>query len=99
MQAVKEGDQIEFLRPIAGSVRNREPSIDDAGVFRALRRRLDRRTEARLIDGVWSVGEIVRDDSDGTLAALKAQGLSIREIAERTGLLVRDPYPACAFAA
>jgi len=44
MQAVKEGDQIEFLRPIAGSVRNLEPSIDDAGVFRALRRRLDRRT-------------------------------------------------------
>jgi AAA domain len=42
--------------------------------------------EARLIDGVWRVGEIVRDDSDGTLAALKAQGLSIREIAERTGL-------------
>jgi AAA domain len=42
--------------------------------------------EARLIDGVWSVGEIVRDDSDGTLAALKAKGLSIREISERTGL-------------
>jgi RecA-family ATPase len=42
--------------------------------------------EARLIDGRWEIGEIVRDDSDDTLRALKAQGLSLRDIADRTGL-------------
>jgi RecA-family ATPase len=42
--------------------------------------------EARLIEGRWQIGEIVRDDSDETLRALKSQGLSLRDIADRTGL-------------
>jgi putative DNA primase/helicase len=42
--------------------------------------------EARFADGVWSTSEIVAEDSDAALAALQAEGLSIRDIAERTGL-------------
>jgi RecA-family ATPase len=42
--------------------------------------------DPRLVDGAWCIGEIVRDDSDDTLAALKAQGMTVREMAERTGL-------------
>jgi hypothetical protein len=42
--------------------------------------------EARFADGVWSTSEIVAEDSDAALAALQAEGLSIREIAERCGL-------------
>src|SRR5271154_6555607 len=42
--------------------------------------------EARFTDGAWSTSEIVADDSDAALAALQAEGLSIREIAERSGL-------------
>ena len=42
--------------------------------------------EARFADGAWSTSEIVADDSATALAALKAEGLSIRQIAERVGL-------------
>jgi hypothetical protein len=42
--------------------------------------------EARFVDGTWSTSEIVADDSDATLAAWRAEGLSIRQIAERSGL-------------
>lgn len=42
--------------------------------------------EARFADGAWSTNEIVTDGSNGALAALQAQGLSIRDIAERSGL-------------
>jgi len=42
--------------------------------------------EARFADGGWSTSEIVAEDSDAALAALQAEGLSIREIAERCGL-------------
>ena len=42
--------------------------------------------EARFADGVWSTSEIVAEDSDAALAALQAEGLSIRDIAERSGL-------------
>jgi hypothetical protein len=41
--------------------------------------------EARFVDGAWSTSEIVADDSDAALAALRADGLSIRQIAERSG--------------
>lgn len=41
--------------------------------------------EAMLVDGKWAIGEIVIDDSAETLRALKESGLSIREIADRTG--------------
>ncbi len=42
--------------------------------------------EAQLIDGIWQVSEITRDDNPETIRALKEQGLSVRDIAERTGL-------------
>lgn len=42
--------------------------------------------EARFVDGAWSTSEIVADDSDAALAAYRAEGLSIRQIAERSGL-------------
>jgi RecA-family ATPase len=42
--------------------------------------------EARFADGGWSTSEIVADDSDSALAALQAEGLSIREISDRTGV-------------
>jgi hypothetical protein len=41
--------------------------------------------EARFVDGAWSTSEIVAYDSDAALAALRADGLSIRQIAERSG--------------
>jgi AAA domain len=42
--------------------------------------------EARFSDGRWTTAEIVAEDSDEALAALRAQGLTIRQIAERTGV-------------
>ena len=42
--------------------------------------------EARFLDGAWSTSEIVADDSDAALAAWRAEGLSFRQIAERSGL-------------
>jgi putative DNA primase/helicase len=42
--------------------------------------------EARLIDGLWMTSEIVASDRADALAALQAEGLSVRQIAERTGL-------------
>jgi len=42
--------------------------------------------EARFVNGAWSTSEIVADDSDTALAAFRAEGLSIRQIADRTGL-------------
>jgi hypothetical protein len=42
--------------------------------------------EARLIGSQWQESEIKSGDDIDTLKALRAQGLSIREIADRTGL-------------
>jgi hypothetical protein len=42
--------------------------------------------EARFADGKWSTSEIVAGDSDEALAAMRAEGLTIRQIAERTSL-------------
>jgi len=42
--------------------------------------------EARLINGQWMTSEIVAGNRPDVLAALQAGGLSVREIAERTGL-------------
>ncbi len=42
--------------------------------------------EARFANSRWSTSEIVADNSDEALATLKAEGLSVRDIAERTGL-------------
>jgi hypothetical protein len=42
--------------------------------------------EAQLIEGQWRIGEIVRDDGDDALRALRSQGFSFRDIANRTGL-------------
>ena len=42
--------------------------------------------EARFVDGTWSTSEIAPDNSDAALAAWRAEGLSIRQIAERSGL-------------
>ena len=42
--------------------------------------------EARLIGNQWAVNEIKAGDDAKTLKALRAQGLSLREIAERSGL-------------
>jgi hypothetical protein len=42
--------------------------------------------EARFSDGKWTTAAIVAEDSDEALAALRAEGLSIRQIAERSGL-------------
>jgi hypothetical protein len=46
--------------------------------------------EARFADGVWTTSEILSDDSDESLRAWKSQGLSIRDIAERSGLSKSD---------
>jgi putative DNA primase/helicase len=42
--------------------------------------------EARLIGNQWALSEIKSGDDDETLRALRKQGHSIRDIAERTGL-------------
>jgi hypothetical protein len=42
--------------------------------------------EAWLRDDKWHVGPITSGDDDATLATLHGQGLSVRQIAERTGL-------------
>jgi Mrp family chromosome partitioning ATPase len=42
--------------------------------------------EARFARGAWSTSEIVADDSYSALTGLRAEGLSIRQIAERSGL-------------
>jgi putative DNA primase/helicase len=42
--------------------------------------------EARFTDGQWSKSEIVSADSDESIAALQAEGLSLRQISERTGV-------------
>ena len=42
--------------------------------------------EARFAEGRWSTAEIVAEDSAEALAALREQGLSIRDIAERCGV-------------
>lgn len=42
--------------------------------------------EARLAGNQWELSEIKSGDDDETLRALRKQGLSVREIAERTGL-------------
>jgi putative DNA primase/helicase len=41
--------------------------------------------EARLAAGQWTTGEITCDDSDEAVSALRAQGLSVRDIADRLG--------------
>ena len=46
--------------------------------------------EARFADGTWTTSEILSDDFDESLRAWKSQGLSIREIAERSGLSKSD---------
>ena len=46
--------------------------------------------EARFADRTWATSEILSDDSHGSLRAWKSQGLSIREIAERSGLSKSD---------
>jgi hypothetical protein len=42
--------------------------------------------EARFSEGKWSTSAIVVGDSDEALAAMRTEGLTIRQIAERTGL-------------
>jgi putative DNA primase/helicase len=42
--------------------------------------------EAQLIDRMWKIGPIKSGDDADTLKALHAQGMSIREIADRTGV-------------
>jgi hypothetical protein len=42
--------------------------------------------EARFSDGAWSISEIKADDSDEAIAAMRAEGLSIRDISARTGV-------------
>ena len=42
--------------------------------------------EARFADGRWTTAPIVAEDSDEALAALHAEGLSVRQIAERMGM-------------
>ncbi len=42
--------------------------------------------EARFSDGRWTTSEIVADDSDASLTALRDSGLSLRDIEERTGI-------------
>ena len=41
--------------------------------------------EARFADGAWATSEIVSDDSDTSLRAWREQGLSVRQIADRSG--------------
>ena len=45
---------------------------------------------ARFADGAWATSEIISDDSDESLHAWRAQGMSIRGIAERSGLSKSD---------
>jgi putative DNA primase/helicase len=42
--------------------------------------------EAQFSKGTWTVGDLVPGDSDEAIAAMKAGGASVREIAERTGV-------------
>lgn len=42
--------------------------------------------EAQLVDGQWRIGDITADDSADTIRALKANGATVREIAERLGI-------------
>jgi AAA domain/IclR helix-turn-helix domain len=42
--------------------------------------------EARFSSGCWLTSEIVADDSDEALIAMRGAGLSVRDIAERSGL-------------
>jgi hypothetical protein len=42
--------------------------------------------EARYADGQWTTAAIVAEDSDEALNSFRADGLSLRNIAERTGL-------------
>jgi putative DNA primase/helicase len=42
--------------------------------------------EAHLIDGQWQQSDIKSGDDIAILSALREQGLSVRQIAERTGL-------------
>jgi len=42
--------------------------------------------EAQLIDGTWATGEIKAGEDNESLKALKDAGLSVRNIAERTGV-------------
>ena len=42
--------------------------------------------EARFADQKWMTSEIVSDDSDETLAAMHASGLSLRDMEQRTGV-------------
>jgi AAA domain len=42
--------------------------------------------EARFAEGRWTTAEIIAEESDAALTALRADGLSIRAIAERSGL-------------
>jgi hypothetical protein len=42
--------------------------------------------EARFHNGAWTTSEIVSDDSDATLGALRAEGHSLRDIEARTGI-------------
>jgi putative DNA primase/helicase len=42
--------------------------------------------EARLDGETWQLSPIMSGDDDATLQALKAQGMTVRDIAERTGL-------------
>ena len=42
--------------------------------------------EARFANGQWTTSEIVSDDSDEALEALRAEGLSLRDIEKRTGV-------------
>jgi hypothetical protein len=42
--------------------------------------------EARFAEGKWSTAQIVAEDSDEALVELRAQGISIRGIADRCGL-------------
>jgi hypothetical protein len=42
--------------------------------------------EARFADGAWATSEVVSDDSGTSLRAWREQGLSVRQIADRSGL-------------
>ena len=42
--------------------------------------------EARFADRKWTTSEIVSDDSDETLVAMQASGLSLRDMEQRTGV-------------
>jgi hypothetical protein len=46
--------------------------------------------EARFSGGIWSISDITADDSDEGINALHVDGLSIRDIADRTGLSKSD---------